>query len=385
MIITDTQSTPAELLLVLEQTLGHVVHGDNIVHRAQTLPGVAARTVRIDYSDGGAVGRLPLLGSWSVRASWVARQGVLRALRERPADALLVHTFCSALFLEDVMRQVPTVLSTDATPLNFDSLATGYGHQLSSPRTEQVKKAVVRRALRAAAAVTTWSHWAAESVVRDYGVPREKVHVIRPGVRLDRFTARDRAQQGHVPRLLFVGGDFTRKGGHDLLAAVGQLLPEAELDVVTSAEPPHLPPRTRVHVGLSHGSPELFELYQRADVFVLPTRGDAYGLVFAEAMACGLPVVACDVGAVSELVVHGETGLLVPPGSPEHLAAALDRLVTDHALRRSMGQRALAAAHEHHDAERTCTQLLDLLREVAVRRPGPQPVPWSPEGVPARA
>ena len=57
-----------------------------------------------------------------------------------------------------------------------------------------------------------------------------------------------------------------------------------------------------VHVGLGHDSTELFQLYQRADIFVVPSRGDVYGLVYPEAMACGLPLVGCDVGAARGFV-----------------------------------------------------------------------------------
>ena len=127
-----------------------------------------------------------------------------------------------------------------------------------------------------------------------------KVQVIRPGVDLRRFRPRPAGRPPGPARILFVGGDFVRKGGDDLLEAVRYLGDSAELDLVTASAPPSLPgsPRIRVHVGLDHNSEQLFDLYRRADVFVLPSRGECYGHVICEALASGLPVVACDVGAV---------------------------------------------------------------------------------------
>ncbi len=359
------QTQTHEFVYVLEQTLGNIVHGNNVVRVAGAQPDVTARTIRVHYDESTLRRRIPVVGNWTVDASRQARRQVLRTLAQRPADALFVNTQCSALLLHEVMRRVPTVVSMDATPVNFDSVGASYGHATRGDLVERAKLAVARRALAGAAAIVTWSHWAADSVVRDYGIPAERVRVIRPGARLDRFRP-SAAQSGQgTPRLLFVGGDFERKGGYDLLHAVARLGPVAELDIVTSSPPASTPPGTRVHVGLGHDSAELFELYRRADVFVVPTRGDVYGLVYPEAMACGLPVVACDVGAASELVIPGQTGLLVPPGSPDELAVALRTLIENPDLRASMGARGLQLAREHHDADRTCAEIVDLMRDLA--------------------
>ena len=96
-------------------------------------------------------------------------------------------------------------------------------------------------------------------------------------------------------------------------------------------------------------------LYGAADVVVVPSRVDARndrdGLpnVVLEAMASGRPVVASDVAAIGTAVVHGQTGLLVPPDDPDRLAAALDLLGADRALRRSLGHGARLAALADHD------------------------------------
>ena len=227
-----------------------------------------------------------------------------------------------------------------------------------------------RRAFSASKAIVTFSRWAADSVVDDYGIPAAKVHVIRPGVDLRHFRPRPVERPPGPVRILFVGGDFVRKGGDDLLEAVRYLGDSAELDLVTASAPPSPPgsPRIRVHMGLDHSSEQLFDLYRRADVFVLPSRGECYGHVICEALASGLPVVACDVGAVRELVLDGYNGLLVPPGSPARLAEAIRMLVEQPELWRIFGERGLRMAERDHDAARNAGTIFDLMRTLSDRR-----------------
>jgi glycosyltransferase involved in cell wall biosynthesis len=80
-------------------------------------------------------------------------------------------------------------------------------------------------------------------------------------------------------------------------------------------------------------------LLSACDVFVLPSVGEAFGHVLAEAMACGAPVVGSRSGAVGEVIADQETGLLVAPRDPAALAGAIERLGRDQSLRRQMGER----------------------------------------------
>jgi len=104
-----------------------------------------------------------------------------------------------------------------------------------------------------------------------------------------------------------------------------------------------------------------------ADVFVLSSRSEAMPMVVLEAMAAGLPIVATAVGGVPELVLDGETGLLVAPDDPEALAVALSRLAEDPSLRRRLGAAARARAEQHHSLDRMHRSYAEVYRSATSR------------------
>jgi glycosyltransferase involved in cell wall biosynthesis len=170
---------------------------------------------------------------------------------------------------------------------------------------------------------------------------------------------------------LFVGGDLHRKGGDVLIDAIRELrqtpgMPDVELHLVTTAtvEPE---PGIVVHHGLTANTPELIEQYHRADIFCLPTLGDCLPMVLAEAAAAGLPLVSTDVGAISEIVVDGVTGVLVPTGDAAALLAALGQLLVDPDLRCRLGAAAYDLACREHDTRANAGRLVEIMRSVARR------------------
>ncbi|MBO0729335.1 MAG: glycosyltransferase family 4 protein, partial [Acidimicrobiaceae bacterium] len=286
-------------------------------------------------------------------------------LRHHAADAIFIHTQVAALFARSFMRSIPTVVSLDATPLNFDTMAEAYGHDRQAPALERLKLGINRRALSGAAVIVTWSHWAARSVVDDYDVPAERVHAVYPGVDMEKFRPGLRDRGGPL-RVLFVGGDFERKGGPDLVNAVASLPGRAEADIVTSRPAPV--PDTglvRFHTDLGPNSEKLLELYAQADVFCLPSRGDCTPLAVAEAMACGLPIVGTTVGSIPDMVDHRRNGILVQPRSPRELAEALGTLAGDPQLRKTMGVNSRLVAEREHNAEKNWRKVFDLMKAVA--------------------
>ena len=108
---------------------------------------------------------------------------------------------------------------------------------------------------------------------------------------------------------------------------------------------------------------ELARLYGRAAVVACPSHREGFGVVCAEAMAHGRPVVAAGVGGLLDLVVHEETGLLVPPRDVGALRAALERLLADGELRRRMGEAGRARIAEHFTWQRFVDQTLQAYRD----------------------
>ena len=355
---------------VLEQTLGHVAHGRNLERAIAADPDVEPSVIRVDFAAAAGIQRLPGLRTWSWRASGMARDALAERLRHGPLDAIFIHTQVAALLATQIMRSVPTVVSLDATPSIFDRVGDAYGHHRSPDVIELVKQRFNVRAFASAARLVTWCRWAESSLISDYGMPAGKIDVIPPGVDLELFRPTELRKKSTPVRLLFVGGQFERKGGLELLEAARGLGDTVELDLVTGSETVNIPAgmRATVHRGLKPQSDKLVQLYRSADIFVLPSRGDCMPQAVPEALACGLPVVATSVGAMAEMVAEGVNGYLVPPRDPRGLAAAIASLVNSPERRHVMGQASVATARQDHDAMRNNGRILGVLKRLAAAR-----------------
>jgi len=160
-------------------------------------------------------------------------------------------------------------------------------------------------------------------------------------------------------KLLYVGRLVPVKGLRYLLQAV-KLLSDKGIDVelevmgdgyhraALEVATKELGLEERVHFlgRIAFGS-KLFEVYRRADIFVLPSLSEGIPKTLLEAMASGLPIVATRVGGVPDVIKDGETGLLVEPRSPEQIAKAVQRLIEDPPLRRSIIRNGYAFAKDH--------------------------------------
>jgi glycosyltransferase involved in cell wall biosynthesis len=359
----------------MEQTLGHVTHAQNLRMALEQAPSIDPLWLPIPFDVQGLARCIPLYrGNWSVRASWRARRALGAAHATERLDALFFHTQVTSLFSVDLMRRIPTVISLDATPLNYDEVGASYGHRAAGDGfIDRQKFRLNCRALQAAEALIAWSAWTKRSLVERYGVQASRVRVLPPGaadaffeVGRRRLAAAEASAQSDCPvRMLFVGGDWERKGGPILLEALAGLPAGSwQLDVVTRAE---VAPRPGVvvHRNVGPNSPELLRLFAEADLFVLPSLGECLAVVLMEATAAALPVITTDVGALAEAVQPGETGLIVPPRDARALRDALERLIEDRVARRAMGRAAQTFATERFVATKNNQQILQLLAEQA--------------------
>lgn len=209
-----------------------------------------------------------------------------------------------------------------------------------------------RAVLTHARAVVTTSAWTRERLLSRYGLPPERVHVARPGA--DRDEEAPGTPDGG--RLLCVGAVVPHKGQDLLLDALrGVASPPWRCTIVGPVDrDPAFVERLRrqsADAGLADRicfagprvGPELRRAYQAADVLVLPSRLEAYGMVVTEALAVGVPAIAAAVGGVAEALgrtADGPPGVLVPPEDAAALGEALGTWLRDAGLRARLRRRA---------------------------------------------
>jgi glycosyltransferase involved in cell wall biosynthesis len=357
---------------VIEQALGHVAYGMGLRQALSTRTDIESVWIDIPQTPD-RFSRLPVVGrNWTMRGSVRAYRAIERARRETPFDALFLHTQTISLFSSPHMRRTPTLLSLDATPINYDELATSYGDKVHPSLVERAKLWTHRSVMRNVHAFTAWSQWTKRSLVNDYGADPDKVTVIHPGTVISNFPdPKERGPRKSGPlRVLFVGGDFVRKGG-DLLLEVAKtrLKGKVELHLVTAAD---VPPEEGVFVyrGVKPHSPVLLQRYAEADVFVLPTRGDCLAVVLGEAMASSLPIITTAVGAHAEAVENDRSGFIVGVGDGRALGDRLEHLAGDPELAARMGKRSREIGEERFDMHVNANRIADILVGMAGRSNG---------------
>jgi glycosyltransferase involved in cell wall biosynthesis len=233
--------------------------------------------------------------------------------------------------------------------------------------------------------VLVTSRYCAGVAQREYGVPPERLAVVPEPVDLEvwddlcaraRGRARPRAD-AEGPVVLCVARMYARKRIGDLLRAaplVRAAVPSARVRVVGRGPEWEAVRRLHAELGLAGvvellGDVSLAELateYVGADAFCLPSVQEGFGIAFLEAMAAGLPVVACRAAAVPEVVLDGVTGQLVPPRDPDALARALVGLLRDRDRARALGQEGRRRA-EAFTPRRIAEQCLDAVRPAVAR------------------
>lgn len=350
--------------------MGHGTHYRNLLRYVQQDTSVAPVWMPLPFAPSGLLTALPLIRSnWSARASLLARRAAARNHRQHTLDALFFHTQVTTLLAGPLMRKVPTIISLDATPINYDAVGQLYGHKSGGPL-EGLKFRANTHAFRLAAGFVTWCQWAKASLVNDYGVASEKITVIPPGVDLSLWPSRPQHSQalpaeGRLLKLLFVGGDFKRKGGEILLECFQRSFQDrCELHLVTQ-EPVSPGPNLFVYNGVTPNSETLTRLFAEADIFVFPTLADCAPVAVTEALAASLPVISTRVGAIPEAVQQGKTGLLVDPGNLEQLGQALAYLLDHTEQRLEMGMRGRRLVESDYDAAKNCLRLLAVIKAAA--------------------
>ena len=291
-------------------------------------------------------------------ALWALPHALLPSLRRDRRRVDLVHghqgediaTLALAL-LSVAVHRCPLVVT-----LHCSVRHTFAGRSPKARVLRLVGGAVERAAVRRAAAVVVLVPRTAE-LLREDGVPEEKVHVLPSGFDPTLFErpTEDRFPGVPHPRIGYVGRLAEQKRPDLLVEAFGDLTAPASLVLVgdgplrgrVEAAVRRSPARDRITLRGFVPHAEVPAVLRSLDLLVLPSIYEEMGSVLAEAMACGLPVVASDVGGIPDVVRDGETGILVPPGDVVALTKALDGVLGDDELRARLSAEAALQARRY--------------------------------------
>lgn len=287
------------------------------------------------YFDGGDYSAFPAPWAYRLSASLEAGASLARKLKHHNViagdfDALLFQSAHLTLPFASVIAKRPTVISLDSTP------RLGHAGNIQSGRRKPGLRNIVRsmgdrvsfqRIFRNVDFFLARTEAVANSLREYYGIPADKIAVTYFPVPLNE----DARPLNSVPRLLFVGNDFDRKGGPFILDTFRHYVRSpAELIIVSTdkaIERLDLPPAVKWIPGLQRD--ELLNLYAECDLFLFPTWKDDLGLALCEAIGSGLPAISRDtVGGQKEVVRDGVNGCLLPYSStPAMWGTAIDSLL----------------------------------------------------------
>ncbi len=288
-------------------------------------------------------------------------QRVARSVRHRTDGYELVGApslaDADAVLAYDERTGVPSLLRSDAP------VAAGIGWLTTRASAGRVHAALAARALPRAGAV--WAQCSAVLPVigSEWKIAPERLHFIPLGIDTDFYAEQPLPTEGSV---VMSAGEDRFRDHTTLVAAVEQVrrtVPQTTLELASSL-PVHAPPGlVTVHTERLNG--RIRDLYRRSSVVAIALHPTATGsglTVVLEAMASGRPLVVTDNPGISDYVVHGETGLLVPPGDADAMAGAIRTLLIDEPMRVAMGRRAAAAARERFTTKVMARHLAEMIR-----------------------
>jgi len=356
----STDPTSKKPLKVVFFTTSYPRHADDFAGRFVSDPveRLRARGIEVEvvhpgvYKDYGVAYN----GGGIIRAvkrrPWIApllALSMIRALRRAARDADLVHAQWLAGGVVALFSGKPFVVSL------LGSISGGVLDDFFlMRRVPWLVRAICHRA-RATICISA----ALVASARQSGI--RNIRFIPIGIEIPESVG----EEADPPEVFYTGRLSPEKGVEDLAAA------REGLNLIVSGDGPlrDLFPDALGFISRA----ELIERYNRAAVVVVPSRSEGFGVVCAEAMAHGKAVVAGATGGLLGLVRDGETGLLVEPGNPEELRAAIDRLLADEALRKRLGHAARSWIIELCSWEHVIDATIETYADVTSRQPALAP------------
>lgn len=215
--------------------------------------------------------------------------------------------------------------------------------------------------------IFTMSRWLADSFVREFHVSPSKITPVGAGVNLP-YLKQIKDKCYAEPKILFVGHDFKRKGGLQLLEAfriVRDAIKHTSLTIIgprLSGTPDKVTCYDYISKHTDDGLELLLNQYSSASIFVMPSLYEPFGIAFAEAMAHKLPCIGTNVCAIPEIIDHGHNGYLVRPGDSLSLAKRIIELLEDPQLCREMGEKGYRKYEQNYTWSRVADRMIERIR-----------------------
>ena len=314
---------------------------------------------------------------------------------EVDADVVHCHTWYAhfAGIVAKLCYGIPLIITTHSLeplrPWKREQLGRGY----------DASSWIEKTAIEMADALIAVSEETKDDVLKHFDVDENKVKVIYNGIRLNEYVVTEKTStldkfniDKSKPYVLFVGRITRQKGIIHLVNAIKYIDPETQIILCAGApdtpeiakemeDSVNLVKKTRKNViWIDEMLPkeEIIQLYSHADVFCCPSIYEPFGIINIEAMACKTAVVASAVGGIKEVVVHGETGILVPveqqneapfePINPDKfandLANGINKVINNKVLRESMAEKGRKRVEEHFDWVAIAKQVEELYKSL---------------------
>lgn len=299
--------------------------------------------------------------------SFLVRRRVAKRLEQRRFDGIHVYTQNTFLGGARLLRRYPAIITTDSTGiLNAMSIPYRTPTRFTAAMS-RVGLLWEKPVLAAAQRVFANSYKVRDSLLSpDYGLAEDKVERLEMGIwspYLGRVPDK-RANTGQRPTIVFSGVSLERKGGLLLLDLWRKDLNSvADLLLITKdhVEPE---PGLRVVNDLLPGDERLWTLLSESDIMCFPSLIDQAPNAVLEASSAGLPVVSNPIGAIPEMVIDGETGLLVDCEDPDEVLAALRTLIADPELRQRLGHAGSRHVAKNYSITQSAERIIDAMNSV---------------------
>ena len=356
------------VLCLCNRLLGNSTFSKTLKKVIDGIPFISAEYVFLDSKD---YFRHPAPEYFRISKSaetlWVIKQKI-KSVDFARYDLIVAQGFEMAWALKGRAKGIPCIMFNDATPVISHRLIFQYYDKifwrLRSLLFIFIYKYFFHNIFNHVNICLPRTTWCAKSLMRDFGVDSEKIYVCSPAVDIFVWKPKSTSEKNERIRLLFVGNDFERKGGRQLLRIYGSLSQDVDLYIVSND--PVLE-ELNLKQGVQHLRDipynELPEIFQEADIFIFPTLKEHLGMVQVEAAACGLPIISRDVGGINDIVKDGYNGYLLPyHSSEEQWVEKIQYLINHPEERRRMGANSRKLAEEMFSMERfekTIRQAID--------------------------